>query len=70
MHDDLERELEDERILHYAAANAHKVLSEGIKKALQLENWPDFYKMYGPGMFAEGVARFLNEEVNKLRNKP
>jgi hypothetical protein len=65
----LERELEDERIFRIAACNAHAILSRGVKKALRLKNWPDFYKLYGDGLFADGVVRLLNEEVNKLRSK-
>lgn len=63
----LKRELDEEREWRIAACRAHAILSKSIKKALQLENWPDFHKMYGSGLFAEGVARLLNEEVDKLR---
>ena len=65
----LECELNDERIYRTAACRAHAILSVGIKKALRLEHWPDFYKLYGgDGLFAEGVVRLLNEELDKLRD--
>jgi len=64
----LELELFDERTMRIASNRAHAILSNGIKQALKLKNWPDFYKLYGDGLFADGVARLLNEEVDKLRD--
>ena len=61
---DLKRKLEDEEIWRAAACRAHGILSRGIKQALKLKNWPDFYKLYGSGLFAEGVARLLNETMD------
>jgi hypothetical protein len=67
----LNRELEDANTLLFAAGRAHAILSKGIKKALKLKEWPNFYNMYGRGcsLMAECKARFLIEEVEKLREK-
>jgi hypothetical protein len=66
----LKQEIDDLTILECAAKRAHSILSFGIKKALKIEEWPNFYKMYGGnGLLAEGAARYLIEEVEKLREK-
>lgn len=66
---ELEAKLFDEQTHRAAAVRAHAILSVGIREALQIEHYPDFYKMYGDGLYAEGVARFLGEEVEKLREQ-
>lgn len=66
---ELERKLFDEETHRISAVRAHAILSAGIREALQIEHYPDFYKMYGDGLYAEGVARFLGEEVEKLRKQ-
>lgn len=66
---ELKRDLENMAIHRDAAVNAHVILSKGIKQALGLKNWPDFYKLYGDGLFATGVVRYLLEHV-KLKKKP
>ena len=63
----VERKLFDEQTHRAAACRAHDILSKGIKKALQLEVWPDFHKKDGPGLFADSVAKLLLEEIAKLR---
>jgi hypothetical protein len=61
---ELRRDLDDEILHRLAACRAHDILQAGIKKALGLEKWPDFYKLYGGnGLFAEGVVRYLLEHV-------
>ena len=63
--DDLQRQLLDEEFWRIAACEAHVILSRGIKQALKLKNWPDFYKLYGgDGLFATGVVRLLNETMD------
>lgn len=62
--DDLKAKLDEAEIFGAAARQAHAILSRGIKKALNLKNWPDFYKMYGNGLFATGVVRLLNETMD------
>ena len=75
--DDLQRQLLYEEFWRIAACEAHVILSRGIKQALKLKNWPDFYKLYGgDGLFATGVVRLLNEtmdakdkQIKELKNE-
>ncbi len=62
--DELKAKLEAEQTWRIAACNAHATLSRGIKRALRLKNWPDFYKLYGDGLFATGVIRLLQEKMD------
>ncbi len=63
--DALKAKLEEETTWRIAACNAHAILSRGIKHALKLKNWPDFYKLYGDGLFSTGVVRFLQDAMNE-----
>ena len=65
----LESDLEDERTVNESCRRSHGILARGIKKALQLKNWPEFRELYGSGLFTDGVVRLLNEEVQKLRDR-
>lgn len=62
----LKDELEETKTIVESIRNAHATLSRGIKKALNLENWPDFMALYGKGgPFAECVARLLSESMSE-----
>jgi hypothetical protein len=61
--------LEDAEIINTASRDAYATLLDGIKKVLKLKEWPDFHKLYGSGMFASGVIRYLQEQLNSVGGK-